>query len=1150
MLNHTYPYRPVPGGFETVNGTADYVRPIYAPHLHDRENETRYLYYLGDRPKLVLSNVSAGNTNESLMRHGHLFLKLKDGKWFHEMDRIVARYVYGHEEYELSDAGFPGIIRLTYTRTAQLDAMLIYVNLPPALAGKFSAVAAGQQGRQGCQPQGGHSEKLKFVPADTEGTIISAGKDRYRIEQSSVNLCGTASVPLLYRVEKVSHVCGEQTGCQKSGGKAGNYPDRQNHYPALVAEQAGEERELYFLLTTEPAENPWLNDFPEKAERLFAESIAYYRKIADTIRVETPNPYLDSAIAAQMIALDASWDAPVICHGPITWHNGQAGWRGMYGFTTAGWYARVRENVRQYMKTQQKSGRIENYPDGDQRYHMGEVLVDELLHYWLWSGDDDFFAQGGYDLIAGHLRFQDSCLRVPGTDLYENWLNAWNTDNKWSNGGPGSISSAYTWHAHALMAQIAHRLGKEEDAVYYREKAETIRAEMKRTLWCAEKGVYAEYKDIFGLERLHDAPDLSSIYTPIDLGLTEETEAYQMLHYSDYAIDSIEKDGCEFKFSSNWLPRFYSSCGLYAEEVLHLALAWYRAGGREKAYRQYTACLIPLVNGRGAGPGACSHTMNERLENTGHIDFADTAAQYSRTVVEGLFGIAMLRPFRRVRIMPGFPDEWEYATIRTDYLRYSWKRREPAGQPEMGREQEEQFGIDGKQAEQSGIDGKPAEQWNEVYEIGMPEPLALEMRVPARSSRVLAVTVNGKMTDFTVNRYVCFTTEELTNAVIKVTFEKAELPFIKGAETAWTGERYRLSSNGRVVNILDPQGILVGMTGQSSARSKSLPEAPEPQAGTRPGEARLPLAMSEVTIGKKSGHHTFFAEIVKGDIRAILPVNLTIHSPSEKTEQTGALGKLPAEGETRYHMISLSEAVNQHLRTLHANSYDLAGRNGEPFVLPKFPFVQDTPRTVTATGRSWWEDKSRGQNGVPEKLELPAAGICRTDIGIPFLLSPYGKDRVASRDDGPGASFVSLYRQFPARLYVPVQAYGDSVYVMLCVSTNNMQSRIENARLTVYLEDGAKEELPLVNPDNIDDWLCYQERHDGNCGGDVTPRPYAQNGGCQFFGEKAHANILKVDLHWNRKIIGVELRCLGNEILVGLVGLTVAEKMNKEGESH
>ena len=947
--------------------------------------------------------------------------------------------------------------------------MMIKAELPAGLGGKLIVAVAGQQGRPGCQPRGGNSGYLSFVPEDTAGTEVCEENGIYGIRKNGTDLCTAASGSFLYAV-------GDAMLFEK--GPDAFLHGQESRYPMLAARQADCEESVYFLLTTEPADNPWLSDFALKAEALFGDGIAYYREIAETIQVETPEPCLDSAIAAQMVALDASWDAPVVCHGPIAWHNGQSGWRGMYGFVTAGWNERVRENVRQYRKTQQENGRIENYPTGDQRYNMGEVLVDELLQYWLWSGDNEFFEQGAYDFVAGHLRFQDACIRVQGTNLYENWLDAWNTDNKWNNGGPGSIATAYTWHACAIMASLAKALGKEEDALYYADKAEDIKREMKETLWCPAKGVYAEYKDIFGYARLHDAPDLSSIYTPIDLGITDEMEAYQMLRYSDYAIDSIEKDGCEFKYSSNWLPLFYSSCGLFAEEVLNHALAWFRAGWREKGLRQYMACVIPLVNGRGAGPGACAHTMNDRLENTGHIDFADTAAQYSRTAVEGIFGIAMMRPFGKVRIMPGFSPEWKNASIRTSYISYS-------------------FRLQGE---------------TEEYDVQIPVPLRIEMRVPARSAKVLSVTVNGEKVSYRVNRFVCFETEPLTEAAVQIVYGATPPAGVEGAQTAQTGAAYRLHGDGVVLRLLDPQGIIAEMP-------------------------KLPCAEPELVLGNKRGHHTFFAEVKKEDMTAILPVDVLIVDSAEEREQTGALGEVLHEREVCYHTVSLEEYTNQNLRTLHAGSYDLTWQGDGHFTLPNFYFVSDTPRTVTSTGRSWWEDQGRGKNGVPEYLDLPErGGIYETDRGIPFLLSSWEAGK-------KNAVFVSLYNQFPDRIYLPVQAYGEKVYFMVCASTNSMQSRIENARLIVHLEDGTREELPLVNPEQIDDWLCYQESHDGNWEKGARAYSYAQNGFSQFFGEKAHANILAVDLHENRHVEGIEMICFSNEVMVGLLGVTVAERL-------
>lgn len=113
---------------------------------------------------------------------------------------------------------------------------------------------------------------------------------------------------------------------------------------------------------------------------------------------------------------------------------------------------------------------------------------------------------------------------------------------------------------------------------------------------------------------------------------------------------------------------------------------------------------------------------------------------------------------------------------------------------------------------------------------------------------------------------------------------------------------------------------------------------------------------------------------------------------------------------------------------------------------------------------------------------------------------------------------------------IPVNADGSKIYFMLSVSTNNMQSRIENARITVNMKDGTKEILPLTNPDNIDDWLNYQQS-----------KPYAETGYVQMLGDKAHSNILALDFGKVNQIKSVDFECLSSEVLAGLLGITVVK---------
>ena len=148
-------------------------------------------------------------------------------------------------------------------------------------------------------------------------------------------------------------------------------------------------------------------------EKYSMTALSYFKGVAETIKIDTPDRYINSAMRAQVMAMDNIWDNPVITHGAIGWHNGQGGWRGGYCFVNAGWSDRIKTNIQNYIARQEKdTGRIWAYPSHDGRYNMSLVMVDIIMQYWDWTGDDAFFSEeGGYDFIAGHLKFMDDYMQ-------------------------------------------------------------------------------------------------------------------------------------------------------------------------------------------------------------------------------------------------------------------------------------------------------------------------------------------------------------------------------------------------------------------------------------------------------------------------------------------------------------------------------------------------------------------------------------------------------------------------------------------------------------------------------------------------------------------------------------------------------------------
>lgn len=1142
-------YYPIEGGFETLNGTKSYTRPIYAPHINDGLdssglNAQRFIYYLGDKPKLALTDVIDKN-DYHVRKYANMFFGIKTdngGKWFEKMDSRISRYVYGHEEYELKDSSFEGTIKMTFTRSDKLDAMLIKVELPEGLEDKFVTATVPQGGSQGDEPQGGSYSKLEFKPESSSSAEITLDETKYSITNNRHDVNGTANISMDYSLKDASVY---NKGVNRL--ISSEYTDK----PMIVGTSEGNTQSvIYLMLTTEDSDNEYYLNYADNAEELFNEGLEYYKSMSEVTKIDSPNPYLNSAFTSQTMALDASWNDPVICHAPIAFHHSYAGWRTMYSYVTADWKERVKANIREYIRRQSSKGRIPAFADGkDSRYNMGVVLVDELLYYWLWTGDDEFFEDEAYDFAAKYLDYQDTYLGVEGTSLYENFLDAWNTDNKWNNGGAGTVASSYTWRAYSVMAQIAERLGKTEDAQKYEEKANKIKSDMKEQLWDNDKGVYGEYRDFFGEKRLHNSPDLSSVYTPIDVGITDFEEAYQMLHFTDYAIESTNVDGYEFKCSSEWKPLFYSSSGYYQQEVLNNSLANFQTGQGEKGFSQLMSCVIPMFRLNG-GPGETAHTSDSSGNNTGHIDFADTTAMFTRTVITGLYGVNMNKAYNKAVISPCFPSEWNYASFSANYLKYNYT-----------------------------YDGSA-----DTFDVTTDDELDYEMNIPARTSDVESVKVNGQNIEFTLDSSVHFTVPKTNSAVVEIKYGNGEKAEISSKETGAAGYEYSITSNGVITEISDPQSVIKS---NSELNNEKL----------------------TVLLNDKLGNHTFFVTVKKDDSIVKLPVDLEIREPieitdmasegnksicfnlrnntenkmkinaefnslndsiekeleiepGEKTETISIGAKLtPGENkilanisgdftgkitgkyedwtinseDTIYKTISISDEVNQNLRTLHENTYDITYNGDEHYRLPDFYWVTasktGTTRTVLPNGRSWWEPSNpshKGAGGVPKSLSLPEnGGIYCSGIGVPF--------DIACGNNGENAAFVSLYNQFPEKINIPIKETASKLYFMLSVSTNSMQNRIENARITVNYTDGTSEKLSLTNPDNIDDWLSYQ----------LTP--YAESGYIEMLESKAHSNILSIDFGEAKDVESIDLECLSNEVLAGLLGITAvtAEKPDK-----
>ena len=439
----------------------------------------------------------------------------------------------------------------------------------------------------------------------------------------------------------------------------------------------------------------------------FAAAQRYYEQLADRIQFSTPDAYINTLGGALVLAADGDWDGQTWLHGCIGWRMPLAGWRAGYLGDVLGWQDRAVNHFDAYAKSQvthvpatishpsqdstlnmaraEKRWGTQMYSDGyicrnpernDQMHHydMNLNYIDELLWHFQYDADTAYMRKM-WPVLTRHLAWEKRNYDADGDHLYDAYCCIWASDALYYSGGAVTHSSAYNYRGNKLAARIAELIG--ENPQPYRDEAEAILQAMNQRLWLPKSGVWAEYQDAMGLKRTHDNPAVWSIYTPIDCGACTPEQAYQATSWVTRKIPHIpvEQSGLQTIATSNWMPYSWSINNVAAAEVMHTALAYFEAGRAEEGYQLMKANILDQMY-YGQSPanfGQISHYDAARGEC--YRDFGDCIGISSRTLLQGLFGIIPQALDGKCIIRPGFPTEWDSASVKTPYLSYKYTRQ-------------------------------------------------------------------------------------------------------------------------------------------------------------------------------------------------------------------------------------------------------------------------------------------------------------------------------------------------------------------------------------------------------------------------------------------------------------------------------------------
>ncbi len=721
-MNHPLRYRPDRGDFVIENGGEFFNRPLYG-------GNTAFRVDGGDKPEFSMYLPGRG---------GNLRLGIKVGNqviWLKDASRIETRYRPGELIYEIRDQalGAQTVVMLEVLAYADTEGFIVRAQAKNIKSGtRLIWAYGGVNGQRGARDGDIGTESVpisqyfQLQPSFTDDNSFTLDAEGFTLKSSHAVIVGVTPPGATQHIADAEHwndLPALLSDTEKSAPKrkvvVGEAPFSSEHPLLLSLQRVNDglqpvaDLDTYREVTAHQAGTP----APSKQAALlpafshailpeeFATAEKHFDGLRNRVRVETPDPYIDAAVASLNVVSDALWDtdAHAIMHGAIAWRTKLLGWRGPYTLDDLGWHARARENFETWIPHQNtgpvppaipppdkavnlarnEPGLHSNGDLSNSHYDMNMVFIDALLRHLLWTGDAAF-ARQVWPVIERHLAWERRMFRreygPEKLPLYEAYATIWASDNLYYNGGGTAYASAYNIYANRMAARVAVLAGK--DPTQYSTEAEMIDTGMHSLLWLAGEGTFAEYKDIVGKQLVHADYGLWNFYHTVDEQAVTPREAWEVgaaleAHMRPIPVQGpgVPSEHAYHVFAeSDWMPYSWSINNVVMDENMHTALALWQGGHSDAAYALAKGSVLASMY-MGISPGNVG-TMNllDVYRRESQRDFADSAGTMSRTIVEGLFGIHPDALAGKLTISPGFPAEWMHARLTHPDLSMSFTR--------------------------------------------------------------------------------------------------------------------------------------------------------------------------------------------------------------------------------------------------------------------------------------------------------------------------------------------------------------------------------------------------------------------------------------------------------------------------------------------
>ncbi|MCG2615878.1 DUF4450 domain-containing protein [Terrimonas sp. NA20] len=920
---------------------------------------------------------------------------------------------------------------------------------------------------------------------------------------------------------------------------------------------------------------------------LFVKAESERRRMSERVRIDTPDPFINTLGGALSMAADAIWESPSYMHGAVAWRMRLNGWRGAYVADALGWHDRAKLHFNSYALSQVtkplsgpvvmdtalhlarglekmgtsmfSNGYISRNPNGDLRphhYDMNLVFTDQLLNHLQWTGDTAY-ARKMWPLLERHLAWEKRNFDADGDGLYDAYAAIWASDALQYSGGGVTHSSAYNYKANRMAAEIA-RILKIDGAIYEAE-AQKILQVMHSKLWVADRKVFAEYKDLLGGQLLHPSPGLWTIYHTIDSKVGDPMIQRQLLHYIDQHIPHIPvranglNDTTLFTLAtSNWQPYTWSLNNVALAELMHTSLAYWQGGNSEKAFALWKSSLVESMY-LGASPGNFQQlSFYDAMRGELYRDFADPVAMTARSLVEGLFGVNPDALHDTLVVSPGLPEDWKNALIETPDISFSINRT-------VGKDE---------------------------YYIrpDFPRKMNLSLRLSTGRKLVAKVEVNGRQVKWSYDAkaigspVVIINLPQNVEYKINVTWKKNRVPVINTDQPFYLeGDTIKLYAGNRSADI-GGQGpgsenltiinrnslkIKAAADGQNEIFIKMKREDAEYFEPVKFFVAK-PLSISagrrdsviEVRLwryGKGVVNGQLFINGQPGD-----PVQLDPHQsevsfryPLSKFKSGSNLIRFTSD---KVSVETIIQCWENKATNVSFEKIDIAAVHNDR-VTNIFRHQYLSPRPAVTTLQL--PVQGIGNWAYPMiQPEISDSGLRKLSAVSGEILLPQGIPFSYQADTNRhNISFVSTWDNFPDSATIPLKGKAKQAYLLMAGTTNPMQSQMLNGTVQVRYTDGTTSTLFLKNPENW--WPIEQDLFNDDfafrTNAPVPLRVHLKTGvitdsfanytSIKGFTNRAvdggAATVLDLPLDDSRELKSITIKAVAKDVLIGLIALTL-----------